>query len=375
MSGHEPYGARFAQIARILRWAIFFMLARTKAAHSSFPATRVDWVDYAKGWCIILVVMMHSTLGVEEALGQQSWLHGFIDWARPFRMPDFFLVAGLFLARTIEKPWADFLDRKVLHFAYFFVLWTLIQGAPKLLLAGGDPLSVMCDLAFAMIEPFGTLWFIYLLPIFFVTTKLLRRAPSWAVLAAASALQMANVATQSTVIDEFAGRYVYFYAGYLFAPRIFAFAEAARANLRRTVPALILWGVTNDLAVRCGYSGLPAISLLLGFAGAAAVVAFSALLAEVRVLPSLAWLGARSMVVYLAFVLPMAATRIAIIKTGLVVDGGAIALAVTAAAVIVPIIVRTLTRATPFEFLFERPTLFRMRPLSLPSAACRLWVR
>ncbi len=26
---------------------------------------RIDWVDYAKGFCIIFVVMMHSTLGVE----------------------------------------------------------------------------------------------------------------------------------------------------------------------------------------------------------------------------------------------------------------------------------------------------------------------
>jgi uncharacterized membrane protein YcfT len=25
---------------------------------------RVDWVDYAKGFCIVFVVMMHSTLGV-----------------------------------------------------------------------------------------------------------------------------------------------------------------------------------------------------------------------------------------------------------------------------------------------------------------------
>jgi uncharacterized membrane protein YcfT len=32
-------------------------------------AARVDWVDYAKGFCIIMVVMMHSTLGVEQARG------------------------------------------------------------------------------------------------------------------------------------------------------------------------------------------------------------------------------------------------------------------------------------------------------------------
>lgn len=345
------------------------MLASTRAAPAAFPATRVDWVDYAKGWCIILVVMMHSTLGVEQALGQQSWLHGFIDWARPFRMPDFFLVAGLFLSRTIDKPWADYLDRKVLHFAYFFVLWTLIQGAPKLLLAGGDPFSIAADLAFAMIEPFGTLWFIYLLPIFFVTTKLLRRAPPWAVLAVAGALQMANIATHSIVVDEFAARYVYFYAGYIFAPRIFAFAEASRVKLHRTVPALIIWGAANEFAVRSGYSGLPGVSLLLGFAGAAAVVALSALLAEIRALPQLAWLGARSIVVYLAFFLPMAATRIALLKTGVIADAGAIALTVTAVAVCVPIIVRTLTRATPFEFLFERPAFFRTGAARLPGRA------
>src|SRR5437899_7051040 len=32
---------------------------------------RVDWVDYAKGICIIMVVMMHSTLGMELAAGRE----------------------------------------------------------------------------------------------------------------------------------------------------------------------------------------------------------------------------------------------------------------------------------------------------------------
>ena len=36
---------------------------------------RVDWVDYAKGFCIVMVVMMHSTLGVEQAAGREGWMH------------------------------------------------------------------------------------------------------------------------------------------------------------------------------------------------------------------------------------------------------------------------------------------------------------
>jgi uncharacterized membrane protein YcfT len=322
--------------------------------------TRVDWVDYAKGWCIILVVMMHSTLGVEEALGHESWLHGFIAWARPFRMPDFFLVAGLFLSRAIDKPWRDYLDRKVLHFAYFFVLWTLIQGAPKLFLAGGDPRSIAGDLAFAMIEPFGTLWFIYLLPIFFVTTKLLRRVAPEAVLLVAATLQIATISTNSTVVDEFAARYVYFFAGYLFAPEIFALADKARVSVVKTLAALFAWGVVNWLAVRLGYAALPGVSLILGFAGACAVVAFSALLARLRLLGFLRGLGARSIVIYLAFFLPMAAARVLLLESGLIPDPGILSLIVTAVAILIPLLMNRLARGSLFAFLFARPAIFRL---------------
>ena len=71
------------------------------------PAQRVDWVDYAKGICIILVVMMHAVNGVEYLFDEQGWMHPIIDFARPFRIPDFFLVAGLFLSRSIHAPLAD----------------------------------------------------------------------------------------------------------------------------------------------------------------------------------------------------------------------------------------------------------------------------
>ena len=80
---------------------------------------RVDWVDYAKGFCIVMVVMMHSTLGVEQAAGAHSFMGAVVAFAKPFRMPDFFLISGLFQARVIDRNWHDYLDRKVIHFAYF----------------------------------------------------------------------------------------------------------------------------------------------------------------------------------------------------------------------------------------------------------------
>ena len=44
------------------------------------PASRLDWVDYAKGICIIMVVMMHSTLGVEAAAGREGFMHAVVEF-------------------------------------------------------------------------------------------------------------------------------------------------------------------------------------------------------------------------------------------------------------------------------------------------------
>jgi uncharacterized membrane protein YcfT len=80
-----------------------------RPAHSAPSALsaplRVDWVDYAKGICIVMVVMMHSVLGVEAAAGQTGFMHLLVAFAKPFRMPDFFLISGLFLSVVIDRDW------------------------------------------------------------------------------------------------------------------------------------------------------------------------------------------------------------------------------------------------------------------------------
>ncbi|MDP1883623.1 MAG: hypothetical protein Q8K88_12190, partial [Bradyrhizobium sp.] len=68
-------------------------IAPGRPAQSAQSApVRIDWVDYAKGICIVMVVMMHSVLGVEAAAGQTGFMHVLVAFAKPFRMPDFFLI-------------------------------------------------------------------------------------------------------------------------------------------------------------------------------------------------------------------------------------------------------------------------------------------
>jgi uncharacterized membrane protein YcfT len=177
---------------------------------TSVPSVRIDWVDTAKGICIVMVVMMHSVLGVEAAAGDTGFMHALVAFAKPFRMPDFFLISGLFLSVVIGRDWRTYLDRKVVHFAYFYVLWVTIQFGFKAPAFAAESSWSHAGVLYleSFVEPFGTLWFIYLLPVFFVVTKLLRHAPPLAIWSAAAALEMLHVVTGWTVIDEFCARFV-----------------------------------------------------------------------------------------------------------------------------------------------------------------------
>src|SRR5215467_15942326 len=313
-----------------------FCVYDTKSIGNSMSGTdttepRVDWVDHAKGFCIVFVVMMHSTLGVGQALGQEGWLHSVVAFARPFRMPDFFMISGLFLARVVERDWRTYLDRKVVHFVYFYLLWTAIQFGVKapMFVQEHGALGTLWLYVESFVEPFGTLWFIYLLPIFFIVTKLAHgRVPAWLIWLAAAALEIAPIATGWTVIDEFAGRFVYFYTGYLLAPRIFALAAQVQARPALAGVALAGWALLDGIMVFGGWSKLPLVALGLGLIGAAAVVSFSALLAKAALFDPLRFCGRNSIVIYLAFFLPMAATRMLLFKTGVIGDIGVISLIV-----------------------------------------------
>lgn len=333
-------------------------------AVSAEKPSRIAFVDYGKGFCIILVVMMHSVLGVEAAAGQQGWLHAAVEFAKPFRIPSFFLIAGLFLSRSIDSDWRNFFDRKVLHFVYFYVLWLTIQFAfkfPAMAKAQGAGPAIWSYLE-GYVQPFGTLWFIYLLPVFFIVTKLTRPLPPLAVWLAAAALEIAPVETGSVVIDEFAARFVYFYTGYLLATAVFRFADEAQTRPPLAIAGLAAWGALNGWLVIHGSADWPVVSLALGMIGSAALIAASALLAKGDRLPPLRVCGQNSLVIYLAFFLPMAVAREALLRSGLVADVGTVSLIVTVAAVIVPLILERLVRHTRLRFLFERPAAFRLKP-------------
>jgi uncharacterized membrane protein YcfT len=331
---------------------------------------RIDWVDYAKGFCIFFVVMMHSTLGVEGAAGQEGWMHYVVAFAKPFRMPDFFLISGLFLATVIDRDWRTYLDRKVVHFFYFYVLWVTIQFAFKLPAIAAEHGAAGTARLYleSFIEPFGTLWFIYLLPVFFVFTKLTRTIHPAAIWLFAAVLEMYHANTGWTVIDEFCARFVYFYTGYVLAPHIFRVARDVKRLPIKGIAMLAAWSVVNGYMVFAGYSELPFVSLALGLIGAMAVIRLAALLSLIPAFAPLRYCGENSIVIYLAFFLPMAASRTVLLKTGVIHDVGTISVIVTVCGVVGALAIYWALRSTPLRFLYKRPERFHLdAPRRMPA--------
>ncbi len=121
---------------------------------------------------------------------------------------------------------------------------------------------------------------------------------------------------------------------------------------------LLAWGLVNGSLVYFHYEQMPFISLALALAGAMAVVTTSALMAMSDLFKPLRYLGKNSIVIYLAFFLPMAATRALLLKTGWILDVGTMSVIITAAGVFGSLVLYWVTRGTWANFLFERPDQF-----------------
>ncbi|MEX0628998.1 MAG: acyltransferase family protein, partial [Cucumibacter sp.] len=248
-------------------------------------AKRLDWVDAAKGISILMVVLMYSTYSVGEDTSAVGFMHYVIGFTTPFRMPEFFLISGLFLATVIVRPFARYADRRVVHYFYFYLLWAAIHIAVKAGLGQGDPLLAASQLGLAIVEPYGVLWFIYMLGVFGLLARILWqiKAPHWLVLLVAAGLQMAPIVSQSYIVTQFATYFVYFYLGYAVAPFVFRFVEEVQAFPQLALVGLLAWALLNGALVFTGgsetlpdhtvmgYGALPGVHLLLGIAGAFAV--------------------------------------------------------------------------------------------------------
>jgi uncharacterized membrane protein YcfT len=360
----------------------------TSASHAAAsPAgsgDRYAWVDFAKGFCIIAVVAMWVSRGMHNESGL---LYYFVAFAKPFRMPDFFLISGLFLSRVIDRPWRSYLDTKVVHYLYFLLLWTLIIVPATWVLkkAPGSATEAGAWLLAALYKPEGALWFILMLPVYFVVTRLLRRVPPWVVLPAAALAMIFPLHSGIHPLDWFGEYFVFFYAGHVLAGRFFSLADWAGRRPGLAIAAVALWAAFNAAVVKLllpadlmllkslagSESGAQSLSLalllVLGFLGISALVLLSRLVSTWRGAAWLNYLGRNSIVVYLGFYVPMLLIQWAWRHWGLGLNPTLVAVGTWVATVLTALLVYWSLRSTALAFLYQRPAWAQLAPASTPA--------
>lgn len=319
----------------------------------------MDWVDHAKGICIFFVVMFHvNEVAMEHRDGMTGWLSHVIDFARPFRMPDFFLIAGLFLSASIRRPWRKYIDGKVVHFFYFYVLWMTVNFvvfdlSHSILDTNDSATDILLAYLQRFLDPSGPLWFIHILPIFFIVTRLTRSVPWWVMWTGAAILHDLNIDTGWHVPDEFARRYVYFYSGYVFAGFVFRMGTWVAAHRLFAGGYLAIWGIVNGLLVYAGVSTAPVIGLALGYAGAVTVIFTAVVLSRFSWSSPLRYIGENSIVIYLGeLAMSMLVIRL---LAGIMIDVGTLALIATVVTVLGCLGLWHVALRTPVRFMYRRP--------------------
>jgi uncharacterized membrane protein YcfT len=273
--------------------------------------SRVDWVDGAKGLAILLVALYHSgLLLLENNMAPEVWR----DIGRvfaTFRMPLFFLAAGLFSGSVIARPWRELWNSRLRLLVWMFAIWTFIRfgyfAAVPLESRLGE--TGLRNLVLAPILPTSGLWFLHALFFFFVVAKLMRgRVPALlqiGVAAVLSAAFLSGVSFDSLSYNGMARYFVFFLVGCYAKNWILAANEHPRWLLMVAMTAL--FGALATTIYGNQLELIPGVSFGLSLTAVAAGILISRCLAATPLSKSLAYIGKHTLPIYVTNVIVIAA--------------------------------------------------------------------
>lgn len=280
-------------------------------------ASRLSWIDYAKGIGICLVVYGHVARGVLNAgLVHHPETLWYIDSViYSFHMPLFFVLAGLLFFDSSEKHGSvGFAFGKVDTLLYPYVLWSLLQGTIEIFMSSfTNHRASWSDVLGLVWEPRAQFWFLYALFFCSLAAVLVRHvffsAGKEMIAAACVALGFwlyfeGDLPRETSVGRYLAGHMVYFSFGILLGLwkmewRRFAIIFAAIFALLWVVAGLYDFEKSRSNAVLSGFFGLMVVVFVSKYLSRF----------NIRVL---AHLGEYSLAIYLMHVLIGSGVRIAL---------------------------------------------------------------
>ena len=264
-----------------------------------------EWINFAKGAAIILVVLYHCSLFLDDLglAGSTPRLRLVLSY---FPMPVFFFIAGLTARRMLTWNLRDLWRRRLLTLVYLYLLWSVIRVVFYLIVphlrgterSPTDPFNI----ALLPIWPTSSYWFIWALAVFTLLAWLLRKLPVAVQLGLAGAL--AVVSTTPGVLDldnvgwdRVAANFIFFIVAVYFPRTVYRLA--ARVRVWHAVLLVIAYVGLAVTLVLLHLSRVPGLILLESAVAVAMGVALATLLVRVKWLNFMNTLGQYSFQIYL----------------------------------------------------------------------------
>jgi hypothetical protein len=168
----------------------------------------------------------------------------------------------------------------------------------------------------------------------------------------ASPLALGDTLGSANAICE---RYIYFYAGYMFAPIVLGFADWAADAARRTVALTAVWLVLNAPLTYIGMTHLPGVGLPLGLIGVTAAIAAGTRIGRTPWGRSIRFLGRNSVIAVTSLALCITLTSKVVNALVLIGDASMRHFAATAIGAAIPVLLFWSLRGTRLQLTLNRP--------------------
>lgn len=285
-------------------------------------------LDYAKGIGIVIVVFAHLWRGLAGAGLLNGWspeiVAGVSSACTLLSMPIFFFVSGLLYGRSMErrhglKQFAG----KVDAIFYPYLIWSIVIGLFEMLGAGlrnhsggwGDLLGILWN-------PHGIFWFLYVLLLTFALIELVilfagvQRAHLLALPIGALLLLAHPWAPKLFCLPELCMSFIYFAVGMTLAGVLPKVQRPSWVNFTLALAGLLVFTYLAHAAWHMGTHSMRSVSSNALVTALAILLLFMTMCYALpeKGLVWLAYLGERSMDIYLVHLLFVAAVRMLLQK-------------------------------------------------------------
>ncbi|HFZ8995334.1 TPA: acyltransferase family protein [Citrobacter freundii] len=327
---------------------------------------REQWVDYAKGIGIILVVVGHVNRGLDSSgiFISESFFKLFDSIIYSFHMPLFFFLSGLFFIKSIEKAGkAKFVVKKLETIAYPYVLWSIIQGLVAVLLSRftNAKTDIMSVFSFP-VEPIAQFWFLYaLFMIFMVACIIYNKRYFTSYLPVITLVSFFLYIYSDNIGNAFHADFItknsiFFFAGVMFSTVRMSAKSSQFSLITLAISFILFCAIQYKFHFMDGmfYDDIGISTFFVAIISIFFVFCLSTVLGMVGIEP-LRKIGEYSMIIFLVHILAGSGTRI-ILSKFLGVDNWYLHIIVgTAAGVVLPIVFYKVTKMLKLNFLFSYP--------------------